>query len=202
MLLVRVFERINRLGTTVLIATHDVAFARQFTHRRYHLERGVLSIGQSRRRRVDDQGLSPAPAIAARPAAAPRCVRPLPAMDHRADGLSRGARRDRADLAGRHARRVESVLASTWTLQLPADASAARIELTLGALRQTKASFRPVRWTGRDRQAARALARHSVPIDTLPLPRLIDMQVDPTRRSICRHCTTARRSRSRRPARK
>ena len=34
----------NKLGTTVLIATHDVAFARQFAHRRYHLERGVLSI--------------------------------------------------------------------------------------------------------------------------------------------------------------
>lgn len=44
MLLVRVFERINKLGTTVLIATHDVAFARQFSHRRYYLERGVLSV--------------------------------------------------------------------------------------------------------------------------------------------------------------
>jgi cell division transport system ATP-binding protein len=44
MLLVRVFERINKLGTTVLIATHDVAFARQFSHRRYHIDRGVLSI--------------------------------------------------------------------------------------------------------------------------------------------------------------
>ena len=44
MLLVRVFERINRLGTTVLIATHDVAFARQFAHRRYHIDRGVLTV--------------------------------------------------------------------------------------------------------------------------------------------------------------
>jgi cell division transport system ATP-binding protein len=44
MLLVRVFERINKLGTTVLIATHDIAFARQFAHRRYHLDRGILSI--------------------------------------------------------------------------------------------------------------------------------------------------------------
>jgi cell division transport system ATP-binding protein len=43
MLLVRVFERINKLGTTVLIATHDVAFARQFAHRRYHLDKGELS---------------------------------------------------------------------------------------------------------------------------------------------------------------
>jgi cell division transport system ATP-binding protein len=47
MLLVRVFERINKLGTTVLIATHDVAFASQFAHHRYHIDRGVVS-------RVDD----------------------------------------------------------------------------------------------------------------------------------------------------
>jgi cell division transport system ATP-binding protein len=44
MLLVRVFERINRLGTTVLIATHDIAFARQFEHRHFHLDRGMLSV--------------------------------------------------------------------------------------------------------------------------------------------------------------
>ena len=42
MLLVRTFERINKLGTTVLIATHDVVFTQQFAHRRYHLDRGVL----------------------------------------------------------------------------------------------------------------------------------------------------------------
>jgi cell division transport system ATP-binding protein len=40
--LVRVFERINRLGATVLIATHDIAFARRFAHRRLHLEQGGL----------------------------------------------------------------------------------------------------------------------------------------------------------------
>jgi len=44
MLLVRVFERINKLGTTVLIATHDIAFARQFSHRHFHLDRGVLTV--------------------------------------------------------------------------------------------------------------------------------------------------------------
>ena len=44
MLLVRVFERINRLGTTVLIATHDIAFARQFEHQRFHLEGGGLTL--------------------------------------------------------------------------------------------------------------------------------------------------------------
>ncbi|MGE5268285.1 MAG: cell division ATP-binding protein FtsE [Thiohalocapsa sp.] len=43
LLLVRVFERVNRLGTTVLIATHDIAFAHQFAHRRFHLDHGMVS---------------------------------------------------------------------------------------------------------------------------------------------------------------
>ncbi len=42
LLLVRIFERINRLGTTVLIATDDIAFARQFAHPRFHLAHGML----------------------------------------------------------------------------------------------------------------------------------------------------------------
>ena len=42
LLLVRVFERLNALGTTVVIATHDTAFARRFDHRRIHLANGVL----------------------------------------------------------------------------------------------------------------------------------------------------------------
>jgi cell division transport system ATP-binding protein len=49
MLLVRAFERINELGTTVLIATHDFAFARQFAHRRLHLEGGRLSAADGER---------------------------------------------------------------------------------------------------------------------------------------------------------
>jgi cell division transport system ATP-binding protein len=42
LLLVRIFEQINRLGTTVLIATDDIAFARRFEHPRFHLDRGML----------------------------------------------------------------------------------------------------------------------------------------------------------------
>jgi len=42
LLLVRIFERINRLGTTVLIATDNIAFARRFEHRRFHLDHGML----------------------------------------------------------------------------------------------------------------------------------------------------------------
>ncbi len=40
--LVRIFERINRLGTTVLIASDDIAFARRFAHQRFHLDHGRL----------------------------------------------------------------------------------------------------------------------------------------------------------------
>ena len=41
-LLVRVFERVNRLGTTVLIATRDIGFAERFASPRFHLEQGML----------------------------------------------------------------------------------------------------------------------------------------------------------------
>jgi cell division transport system ATP-binding protein len=41
--LAHVFERLNGLGTTVLIATHDIALARQFECRHLHLERGELT---------------------------------------------------------------------------------------------------------------------------------------------------------------
>lgn len=41
--LLHLFERINRLGTTVLIATHDSELVRQRTDRRFHLDGGMLS---------------------------------------------------------------------------------------------------------------------------------------------------------------
>jgi cell division transport system ATP-binding protein len=41
-LLVRIFEQVNRLGATVLIATRDISFARQFAHQHLHLDRGML----------------------------------------------------------------------------------------------------------------------------------------------------------------
>ena len=43
LMLVRVFERLNSLGTTVLIATPDLALARQFECRHLHLEAGELT---------------------------------------------------------------------------------------------------------------------------------------------------------------
>jgi len=41
--LAHVFERLNGLGTALLIATRDVALAQQFECRRLHLERGELT---------------------------------------------------------------------------------------------------------------------------------------------------------------
>jgi len=41
--LVRLFERMNRLGSTVMIATHNQEFVRRFAHPRFHLAAGVLS---------------------------------------------------------------------------------------------------------------------------------------------------------------
>jgi cell division transport system ATP-binding protein len=43
--LVRLFERMNRLGTTIVVATHNLAFVRRFGHPRLHLERGGLVRG-------------------------------------------------------------------------------------------------------------------------------------------------------------
>jgi cell division transport system permease protein len=73
-----------------------------------------------------------------------------------------------------------SELANTWTLQVPAGSSPARIELTLGALRQTKGivSARLLDQAETAKLLEPWLGK-SVPTDTLPLPRLIDIQVDP-----------------------
>jgi cell division transport system ATP-binding protein len=42
--LARVFQSMNRLGTIVLIATRDIAFARHLGERTLHLENGTLSV--------------------------------------------------------------------------------------------------------------------------------------------------------------
>jgi cell division transport system ATP-binding protein len=41
--LLHLFEELNRLGTTVLIATHNESLMGQFDHKRYHLEGGELT---------------------------------------------------------------------------------------------------------------------------------------------------------------
>jgi cell division transport system permease protein len=74
----------------------------------------------------------------------------------------------------------DTTLTSTLTLQLPADTSQPRLDMTLGALRQTKGvvSARLLDQTETGKLLQPWLGS-SVPIDTLPLPRLIDVRVDP-----------------------
>ena len=40
--LLRLFEELNRLGTTIVIATHSEALVARFGHQRLHLEEGEL----------------------------------------------------------------------------------------------------------------------------------------------------------------
>jgi cell division transport system permease protein len=74
----------------------------------------------------------------------------------------------------------DTALISTLTLQLPADTSQARLDMTLGALRQTRgvvsARLLDQQETG---QLLQPWLGSSVPVDTLPLPRLIDIRIDP-----------------------
>jgi cell division transport system permease protein len=71
-------------------------------------------------------------------------------------------------------------LTSELTLQFPADASTARIDTALGALRQTKG----VVWAYllAPDETAKLLEPwigNTIPINSLPLPRLVDVRVDP-----------------------
>ena len=45
--LMRLFERVNRLGTTVLIASHDTGFVNRFGHSRFHLDQGMLQSAEA-----------------------------------------------------------------------------------------------------------------------------------------------------------
>lgn len=76
--------------------------------------------------------------------------------------------------------RWDESLTSELTVQISADASPARLDMALGALRQTKG----VVWAYllAPQETAKLLQPwlgDTVPIETLPLPRLIDVRVDP-----------------------
>ena len=74
----------------------------------------------------------------------------------------------------------DAVLSSTLTLQLPADTSTARLEMTEGALKQTKGVI-AVRLLDQAETAKllQPWLGTSVPIENLPLPRLVDVRIDP-----------------------
>jgi cell division transport system permease protein len=77
-------------------------------------------------------------------------------------------------------RNWDTALTSTLTLQVPADTSQARIDMTMGALKQTKGIV-AVRLLDQTETAKllQPWLGSSVPIESLPLPRLIDIQIDP-----------------------
>ena len=76
----------------------------------------------------------------------------------------------------------DASLASALTLQLPADTSQPRIDMALGAVRQTAGVVSAQALSPED--TAKLLEPWlgaSAPLGTLPLPRLIDVRVDPAR---------------------
>jgi cell division transport system ATP-binding protein len=50
--LLRLFEEMNKLGTTLIIATHSESLVTRFGHPRLHLERGELTVERARERQV------------------------------------------------------------------------------------------------------------------------------------------------------
>ena len=78
---------------------------------------------------------------------------------------------------------AQRTLATTLSLQVPADASPARLRTVLAVLRQTP-GIASVRLLD-DAETARLLAPwlgSAVPLAKLPVPRLIDVRADPARR--------------------
>jgi cell division transport system permease protein len=74
----------------------------------------------------------------------------------------------------------ESSLATTQTLQLPADTSQARLDVTVGTLKQTKGVVSArLLTTDETARLLRPWLGNAVAIASLPLPRLIDFESDP-----------------------
>jgi cell division transport system permease protein len=77
-------------------------------------------------------------------------------------------------------RAAERSLATSLTLQVPADASNARVETVLALLRQTKGILAATVLDAKE--TARLLEPWlgpKVPLDQLPVPKLIDLRIDP-----------------------
>ena len=74
----------------------------------------------------------------------------------------------------------DAAVGGALTLQVPADTSTARLEMTLGALKQTKGVVDArLLDTAETAKLIQPWLGNSFPLDSLPLPRLIDVQVDP-----------------------
>jgi cell division transport system permease protein len=71
-------------------------------------------------------------------------------------------------------------LASSLTLQVPADATQARIEMALGALKQTRGVISAhLLQPDETAKLLEPWLGNSVAVATLPLPRLVDIRIDP-----------------------
>ena len=76
--------------------------------------------------------------------------------------------------------RWDASLASALTLQIPSDTSQPRIDMTLGALRQTKGVVAArLLQPGETAKLLEPWLGNTVATGDLPLPRLVDVQVDP-----------------------
>ncbi len=74
----------------------------------------------------------------------------------------------------------DAALSSALTLQIPADTSPARIDMIVAALKQAKGIVSArVLEPAETAHLLEPWLGNSVPIDTLPLPRLVDVRVDP-----------------------
>lgn len=77
-------------------------------------------------------------------------------------------------------RQWDASVASALTLQAPADTSQPRIDMALGALRQTKGVLAANPLQPEDTaKLLQPWLGNAVPLDNLPLPHLIDIRIDP-----------------------
>ena len=83
-------------------------------------------------------------------------------------------------------RASENLLSGRLTIQVPANASAARIETILAVLRQTS-GIRSVHLltSSETSRLLESWLGSPVPLEELPVPRLIDVEIDPAARSTC-----------------
>ena len=110
--LLRLFEEMNRLGTTIVLATHNEALATRLGHPRLHLVDGELA-GAPRRSPHDPPAAGGYSAAARRHGAAA-------ALADRADGLSRGLAIAAMLALGGALQQWDRGLAGTMTVELPA----------------------------------------------------------------------------------
>ena len=193
LLLARMFQSINRLGTTVLIATRDIAFARHLGERRLHLDHGMLSADVARTGASGPSNVAhDDPDIRL-----PRSRRALPPFAGDAASLLApwlvALMVYVASLGGiglilvdETLRASENLLSARVTVQVPAEPR------QRGSRRYWPAAPDPRRRVGAsaepvgDRRLLEPWLGSPVSLEELPVPRLIDVGLDPAAAIDCR----------------